>query len=424
MSRLHRKQYDATTEGPLAGLRIVDLSRLVAGNMLTLQLADFGAEVIKIEPPAGDSLRNFRAEGYETWWKTYARNKLSVCIDLHRAAGIDVVKRLVATADALVESFRPGVLEAMGLGPDLLLKLNPKLVITRISGWGQSGPYSNKPGFGTLVEGYSGFASMNGFADREPVLPPMFLGDMTTGLYGSSATMMALWNVRVRNGVGQVIDLSLFEPTLSILGPQAANFKFTGTIKPRTGSRSSTTAPRNAYATSDGKWVCVSTSTETMAKRMFSAIGHEEVNADPRYSNARGRLQHVEEIDRIVGSFIGGKTLAENLAFFRAAEVTAGPVNDASQLMEDDYISERECLVDVEDQTLGEVPMHNITPRLSGTPGGFRVPAPRIGQHSRELLEPLLGDTAYRSLVAEGAVIQDPDRPQYTSDAATAGRTA
>src|SRR4051794_27305362 len=278
MSPLPTTLFEPCRRGPLHGLRVIDLSRLVAGNMMTLQLADFGAEVIKIEPPAGDTLRNFRAEGYDTWWKTYARNKLSVCLDLHQKASIEVVKQLAATADVLVESFRPGVLEAMGLGPDVLHALNPSLVITRVSGWGQTGPYREKPGFGTLVEGYSGFAAMNGFADREPVLPPIFLGDMTTGLYGSSATMMALWNVRASGGAGQVIDLSLFEPTLSILGPQAANFRFTGALKPRTGSRSSTTAPRNAYVTSDGKWVCLSTSTETMAARLFHAIGRSDIN--------------------------------------------------------------------------------------------------------------------------------------------------
>jgi formyl-CoA transferase len=407
MSQLQHKRFDATTQGPLHGLRVVDLSRLVAGNMMTLQLADFGAQVIKIEPPAGDTLRNFRAEGYDTWWKTYARNKQSVCLDLRQAASIDIVKQLATTAHVLVESFRPGVLEAMGLGPDVLLALNPQLVITRVSGWGQTGLYREKPGFGTLVEGYSGFASMNGFADREPVLPPMFLGDMTTGLYGASATMMALWSARAPGGVGQVIDLSLFEPMLSILGPQAANFHFTGEVKPRTGSRSSTTAPRNAYVTSDGHWVCVSTSTQTMAQRMFSTIGRDDVNHDPRYDTARGRLAHVEEIDRIVGDFIRGKTLAENLALFDAAEVTIGPIFDAGQLMDDRYVIDRECLVELEDEDLGAVPMHNVTPRMSVTPGAFHRPAPRIGQHSRELLQPLVGPAAYDALVASGAIVED-----------------
>lgn len=405
MTGLHKQRFDPDQRGPLHGLRVIDLSRLVAGNMMTLQLADFGAQVVKIEPPAGDTLRNFRAEGFDTWWKTYGRNKQSVGIDLRRPEGIAVVKALAETADVLVESFRPGVLEAMGLAPELLLALNARLVITRLSGWGQTGPYRERPGFGTLVEGYSGFAAMNGFADREPVLPPMFLGDMTTGLYGASATMMALWEVRANGGRGQVIDLSLFEPMLSILGPQAANHRFTGQVKPRTGSRSSTTAPRNAYPTQDGQWVCLSTSTERMAARLFEAIGRPDVTQDPRTATARGRLAHVEEIDAIVGGFIRERTLQQNLDFFEQAQVTIGPIHDASQLTEDPFVIERRSLVDVEDEDLGHVPMHNVTPRMSVTPGGFRRPAPHIGQHNRELLLPLLGAAEYERLINAGAIV-------------------
>ena len=252
---------------------------------------------------------------------------------------------------------------------------------------------------------------MNGFADREPVLPPMFLGDMTTGLYGASATMTALWQVRVNGGLGQVIDLSLFEPMLSILGPQAANYRFTGQIKPRTGSRSSTTAPRNAYRTADDKWVCLSTSTETMAARLFEAIGRSDIPADPRTATARGRLQHVEEMDRIVGDFVRRKTLAENLAFFEQAEVTIGPIYDASELIDDDYVVGRECLVDVEDKDLGLVPMHNITPRMSATPGGFRRPAPAIGQHNEDVLVALLGRDEYARHLAGGAIVEIVTQP-------------
>lgn len=417
MTGLHKQCFDPALRGPLHGLRVIDLSRLVAGNMMTLQLADFGAQVVKIEPPAGDTLRNFRAEGFDTWWKTYGRNKQSVGLDLRRPEGIAVVKALAATADVLVESFRPGVLEQMGLAPDMLLSLNPKLVITRLSGWGQTGPYRERPGFGTLVEGYSGFAAMNGFADREPVLPPMFLGDMTTGLYGASATMMALWEVRANGGQGQVIDLSLFEPMLSILGPQAANHRFTGQVKPRTGSRSSTTAPRNAYQTQDGRWVCLSTSTETMAARLFQAIGRPDVTSDPRTATARGRLAHVEEIDAIVRGFIRGMTLQQNLDFFEQAQVTIGPIFDASQLAQDRFVIERESLVDVEDEDLGLVPMHNVTPRMSATPGGFRRPAPHIGQHNRELLLPLLGTTEFERLLNAGAIVEKPTRPQPAAPA-------
>ena len=406
MSKLHKKAFAPDASGPLQGLKVIDLSRLVAGNMLTLQLADFGAEVIKVEPIGGDTLRAFKTDGYEVFWKTYARNKKSVCVDFHRKEAISLIKRLVETADVLVESFRPGTLEEMGLAPEILHACNPRLIIARISGWGQTGPYRNKPGFGTLVEGYTGFASMNGFADREPVLPPMFLGDMTTGIYGANAVMIALWHTRVNSGAGQVLDISLFEPTLSILGPQVANYKLNGRVKPRTGSRSSTTAPRNTYQTSDGKWLCVSTSTQSMAERLFAIIGRPELTADARYSTNASRVKNVEEIDSIVAGFIGARTLSENRALFDAADVTVGPVFDAADLIADHYVCERESIVEVDDFELGELPMHNVVPRLSTTPGGFRYPAPLKGEHSDEILSPLLAVDAYRKFVDEGMIVE------------------
>ncbi|WP_295857548.1 CoA transferase [uncultured Xylophilus sp.] len=408
MSQLPRKTFDPTARGPLEGLRVVDMSRLVAGNMLTLQLADFGADVIKVEPPEGDSLRNFKTEGLDLWWKTYARNKRSVGMDLRRPESIVLLKQLIATADALVESFRPGVLEDMGLGPEVLLALNPRLVITRISGWGQTGPYRRKPGFGTLVEGYSGFAAMNGFEDREPVLPPMFLGDMTTGLYGASATLTALWHIQAHGGGGQVIDLSLFEPMLSILGPQAANFRFTGKRKPRTGSRSSTTAPRNVYRTGDGQWVCLSTASNSMARRLFEAIGQASLLDDPRFATNAARLQNIETVDSVVGDFVRSRTLADNLAFFDSAGVTIGPVHDAGQVLDDDWVAARGSLVEVEDSDLGSLPMHDVLPRLGSTPGSLRLQAPTIGQHNADILRPLTDAATYAVLLSSGALVGSP----------------
>lgn len=403
-NRLKRTSYSANSHGPLRGLRVIDLSRLVAGNMLTLQLADFGADVIKVEPRNGDTLRAFKTRDVETFWKVYCRNKRSVCLDFRHERAIGLLRKMIDRADVLVESFRPGVLEQMGLAPDMLRRTNPKLVVVRISGWGQSGPYNRRPGFGTLVEGYSGFAAMNGFQDREPVLPPMFLGDMTAGLYGASATMTALWEVRINGGQGQDIDLSLFEPMISILGPQAASYRITGKVKARTGSRSSTTAPRNTYKTADGQWVCVSTSTQTMAARLFCAIGRADMNADPRYSTNVARLEHVQEVDAVVSEFVGQRTLAENLQIFEAAEVTVGPIYDASHLLHDDYVIARESLIDVEDADLDYMPMHNVVPRLSTTPGTLRRPAPRKGQHTAECLTELLSDTDLQPLFDQGVI--------------------
>ena len=380
---------------------------------MTLQLADFGADVIKLEPVAGDTLRGMKVDGASTYWKVYARNKKSVAVDFHRAETIELIKRLITHADALIENFRPGVLEEMGLGPDVLLGIKPGLVITRISGWGHDGPYRHKPGFGTLAEGYSGYAAISGFADREPVLPAIFLGDMTTGLYGAYAVMVALWNVKVNGGAGQVVELSLFDSTLSILGPQAANYKLTGRLKPRTGSRSTTNSPRNVYRTSDDKWLCLSASTESTAARLFTVIGREDMNSDPRFESNDVRLRHVTEVDRIVGEFIGGKTLEENLEFFDREGITVGPVYDAAQLSNDPYVTERESLIELEDPELGFIPMHNVVPRLSATPGAMRMHAPNIGEHTREVLEPLLGESAYEDLRAQSIIFESdkPDTP-------------
>jgi formyl-CoA transferase len=402
---LPQRGFEPNARGPLSGLRVVDLARLVAGNMLSLQLADFGAEVIKVEPKSGDTLRAFQTDGVEAFWKAYCRNKKSISLDFRHPETIEIIRTLVRTADVMTESFRPGVLEEMGLGPDALHAINPKLVIARISGWGQTGPYSNKPGFGTLVEGYSGFSAMNGFQDREPVLPPMFLGDMTAGLYGVSAVMTALWEVRVNGGQGQVIDVSLFEPILSILGPQIANYRLTGKVKARTGSRSSTTAPRNTYRTVDGQWLCVSSSTQTMAARLFQTIGRDDMNTDPRYSTNAARLKHIEEVDGIVSEFISQRTLSENLEIFERAEVTVGPVHDASALISDAFVIERESVIDLEDAELGRIPVHNVVPRLSKTPGNFFRPAPHRGEHNEALLVPLLGQARYTQLIEAGAIV-------------------
>ena len=431
MSALHPVDFAPSPSGPLQGLRVIDLSRLVAGNMLTLQLADFGADVVKIEPPAGDSLRNFKTDGLDIWWKTYCRNKRSVCLDLRTPQARDLygqAGRLVFFVIVSVYGWRrwrqaraAGRAHG-GLGPEPLLAANPRLVIVRLSGWGQTGPYRHKPGFGTLVEGYSGFAAINGFDDRAPVLPPIFLGDMTAGLYGASATMMALWSVRTGDGRGQVIDLSLFEPMLSILGPQVANFRFTGKLKPRTGSRSNTTAPRNAYLTADRHWVCLSTASPAMAARLFTAIGHPAMMDDPRFSTNGARLQNIEEVDRIVGGFVAARSLAENLEFFDREGITIGPINDASQLLDDAYVVEREAIVEVPDDELGSLPMHNVLPRLSATPGNLYQSAPRCGQHNHAILSTLLDDAAFADLVRRGVIVEEAPTP--TSGAAAAAATA
>ncbi|TPG61126.1 CoA transferase [Roseomonas nepalensis] len=402
---LHRRRFDPGARGALDGVRVVDLSRLVAGNLLTKVLADHGAEVVKVEPPEGDSLRAWKVQGVETSWKTWCRNKRSVCLDLRRAEAQAIVRRLAAGAAMLVESFRPGVLEAMGLDPDALLAANPALVVVRVSGWGQTGPYRHKPGFGTLVEGYSGFAAINGFADREPVLPPMFLGDAYAGLYGSAAALVALRHAEA-TGQGQVIDLSLFDPMLAVLEPQAASYAVTGRLKQRTGSRSTNTAPRNAYRTKDGGWVCLSSSTQGMTEKLFRSIGRSDLIEDPRFRTNPDRLRNWEVLDGIVAGFVAARSTAENLAHFDAAGVTIGPIKDAAGLLEDPFVAERESLIEVPDSDMpgGWLPMHGEVPRLSATPGILARPAPRLGEHNEEVLSPLLGPEELARLREAGVI--------------------
>ncbi|MBR0665969.1 CoA transferase [Roseomonas hellenica] len=383
---LPRADYTPGVRGPLTGLRVVDLSRLVAGNLLTQHLVDFGADVIKVEPREGDTLRHWRIKGVETTWKIHSRGKRSLCMEFRHPGAVDLIRRLIPGAAIFVESFRTGTLEAMGIGPEELLKIEPKLVILRISGWGQDGPYKRRPGFGTLVEGFAGFASMNGFADREPVLPPMYLADSLAGLTGAFAAMAALREVEMNGGQGQVIDLPLLDPLYNSLGPQAANYRLTGKVKPRTGSRSTGAAPRNVYRTKDDRWVCLSASTQGMAMRVLQSIGRADLCDDPRFQTNEQRVAHGVELDAIIGEFIGQRTQAENVAFFEKAEVTIGPVYDITGFMQDPHVHARGLVADYPDEDMGSFPMHAITTRMSGTPGAIRSPAPRLGQHTRDIL--------------------------------------
>jgi len=415
---LPRKAFAPDARGPLAAVRVLDLSRVVAGNMVSLLLADFGAEVIKIEPPEGDPLRDWLVNGIPANWKVYARNKKSVCLNLRKPEAKDLLLRLVETAGIFIENFRPGTLEKMGLGPGALHARNPKLVIVRVTGWGQTGPYRHKPGFGTLAEGMSGFAALNGFEDREPVLPPMQLADCTAGAYGAFAALIALRHVEVGGGPGQVIDVSLLEPLFSFMGPQAASYRASGKLRPRTGSRSTTAAPRNAYRTRDAKWVCMSASTQAMTERLFRAIGRADLIDHPRYRTNAERVKHAAELDAIIGEFIGRMTLAENLQFFDRHEVTVGPIYDIAQIMADPHVIAREMVVEYPDDEMGVVPMHGIVPPLSATPGAVRMPAPRLGAHNREVLSALgLSDEDLARLAAQDVIYAGARRRKSTPSA-------
>jgi crotonobetainyl-CoA:carnitine CoA-transferase CaiB-like acyl-CoA transferase len=381
MTRERMRPFRPDAKCPLDGVRVLDLSRLVAGNMVSLQLADFGAEVIKIEDPRkGDPLRDWRVEGISV------HNKKSVTLNLRDPQGLDLLRKLAGTAQVFIENFRPGTLEEMGLGPDVLHAINPKLIIVRVSGWGQDGPYRDKPGFGSLVEGMSTFAAKNGYADRPPVLPPLALADMIAGLYGAMAVMIALREIERKGGKGQVIDLPLLDPIFSILGPEAALYQLTRRIEPRVGSRSNNTAPRNVYETKDGRFISISASIQSMAERLFRAIGRADMIDDPRFRTNSDRVRNIDDCERPVAEFIKARTLAEGLGAFEAAEVTAAPVYDIDQFIADPHVQARQIVTDLPDAEMGGVPMHAVVPRLSATPGEIRTPAPALGEHNEAIL--------------------------------------
>jgi len=296
-------------------------------------------------------------------------------------------------------------------------------VIMRISGWGQDGPYSQRPGFGTVIEGISGFAAINGFPDREPVLPPMYLADGVAGIYGAAAAMIALREVEVGGGQGQVVDLPLLDPLFAILSPQAANYRLTGRVKPRTGSRSTNSAPRNAYRCKDGRYVSLSGSIQKMAERLFRSIGRPDLIGDPRFRTNADRVRNAEALDAIVGAFIAERTQTENVAFFEAAEVTIGPIYDTEQILSDPHFIEREIVADYPDPEMGLIPMHHVVPRLGGTPGCIRTPAPALGEHNRALLAEIgINDAAHADLVASGVVRGAPDASRQAETYRRAGR--
>ena len=403
---LIQQDFARDAAAPLDGVRILDLSRLVAGNALTHVLADFGAEVVKVERPGqGDDLRNWRVEGVSIHWKVYARNKKSITVNMRSERGRAILLDLVKTSQMLVENFLPGTLEQWELGPEVLHAVNPKLVVVRISGWGQSGPDRSVPGFGSLVEARSGFAAMNGFADRPPVLPPLALADMVAGLYGAVAALVALRHCEVDQGKGQVVDLPLFDPLLLILGPQAALYELTGELPERLGSRSNLTAPRNSYRCRDGQFVALSASMQSMYERLMRTIGRPELIEDNRFLTNADRVQNNDQLDRVVAQFIESHDQYDVLQIFRDAGVTVGPVHDTLGMLNDPLVKENKVMVRLPDEEIDSVVMHNVAARLSETPGLIRSPAPTLGEHNSEILGDIGIDDAELSTLGEQGVI-------------------
>lgn len=388
-------------------MRILDAATLFAGPLAAMVLADFGADVIKIEHPKGDPVRThgYSKEGVNLWWKMLGRNKRAVTLDLSKAKGQDLLLRLVATADVLIEGFRPGTLERWNLSPDRLLEHNPDLIIARVTGFGQHGPYAPRPGFGTLAESMSGFAAITGPADGPPTLPPFGLADGIAGLTCANAIQMALYHRDVHDGRGQVIDLAIIEPILTILGPQPIWYDQLGVVQERHGNRSINNAPRNTYRTADGKWVAVSTSAQAIAERVMHLVGHPELIEEPWFDTGRGRAENADILDKYVGSWIGERDLDEVMEAFERAEAAVAPIYDITQIFDDPQFQALGSIASVDDPELGRVRMQNVLFRLSGSPGAIRWAGRPIGADNGEVYGELgLDDETLAALTDEGVI--------------------
>ncbi len=378
---------------PLEGLRVLDLTRLVAGGFTGMLLADFGAEVVKVEQPGvGDPLRTWTSEGQPFWWKVYGRNKKYVTLNITAPEGKELFKTMLPTFDVLLDSFVPGTMERWDLGWEALHALHPGLVWLRISGWGQTGPGSARPGFGTLVEAATGLAAMTGETDGPPLLPSFPIGDMVSGLYACNAVMFALHHRDHHGGEGQMIDVSLFESLFSLLGPLPAEYAALGKVRLRQGSRSKNSGPRGAYRTRDGEWIAVSGSTPKMAETFLTSYGLGDLLADERFATNEARVRHAAELDAAVEAAIGSLTLAENLDIIAKNKLTAIHVQTIADIERDPHWQARQLTLDVPDDG-GSVRMHNVFPRLSATPGEIRWPGGDFASDTDEFYRQQFGLT-------------------------------
>ena len=371
----------------LAGLKVLDVATLFAGPLAATMLGDHGAEVIKIEHPRGDPSRTHGAQrdGVGLWWKMLGRNKQAITLNLSSPEGQEVFRTLAAEADVVVENFRPGTLERWGVGWDVLSEANPGLVLARVTGFGQFGPYSSRPGFGTLAEAMSGFAAITGEPDGPPTLPPFGLADGVAALTTAFGIMTAL-RAREQTGRGQVLDMAIIEPLLTVLGPQVIAYDQLGELQPRHGNRSSNNAPRNTYECADGRWVAVSTSAQSIAERVMRLVGRPELIDEPWFATGAERARHADVLDDAVGSWIAQRDREDVVAAFEKAEAAVAPIYTAADVLSDPQYAALGSIVSVDDDELGPVRFQNVPFRLSETPGRIRTTGPRLGEHTAEVL--------------------------------------
>ncbi|MFC5198687.1 MULTISPECIES: CaiB/BaiF CoA transferase family protein [Streptomyces] len=393
--------------GPLTGLRVLDLATLFAGPLAATLLGDFGAEVVKVEHPAKpDPSRGHgpSKDGIGLWWKLLGRNKRTITLDLSKPGGRATLLRLAAEADVIIENFRPGTLEKWDLGWEELSAANPRLVLARVTAFGQFGPYARRPGFGTLAEAMSGFAAITGEPDTPPVLPPFGLADSIAGLTTAYAVMTAL-RARETSGLGQVVDMAIIEPILTVLGPQPLWYDQLGHVQPRTGNRSANNAPRNTYRTADGSWVAVSTSAQSIAERVMRLVGRPDLIDEPWFATGADRALHADVLDEAVGAWIARRDRAEVLEAFEKAEAAVAPIQDVTDVMEDAQYEALDTITTVADPELGPLRMQNVLFRLSSTPGSIRWAGRPHGADTDAVLTELgLSGTEITALRSEGAL--------------------
>lgn len=398
---------DGTSSGPLAGMLVIDAATLFAGPLAATLLGDFGADVTKIEHPRRpDAARGHgpQRDGVNLWWKTLGRNKRTATIDLSSAEGAELMLRLVERADVLIENFRPGTLERWNLSPDRLLQRNPRLVIARVTAFGQIGPYAGRPGFGSLAEAMSGFAALTGEPDGPPTLPPFGLADGIAALATSFAIMAACRSVDT-TGRGQVIDMAIIEPIMMLLGSQITAFDQLGIVQQRVGNRSVNNAPRNVYRTADGDWVAVSTSSQSIAERVMRLVGRPDVIEQPWFANGHERAVHADLLDDAVAGWIAARSTAAVLAAFEEAEAALGPVYDVRGVLADPQYAAIGTVATVDDDELGPIKMQNVLFRLSETPGAIRWAGRPHGGDTDAVLHDLgLSDDEIADLRTRGVV--------------------
>jgi crotonobetainyl-CoA:carnitine CoA-transferase CaiB-like acyl-CoA transferase len=373
--------------GALSGLRVLDVATLFAGPLAATMLGDFGAEVIKIEHPRGDPVRGHGAskDGVGLWGKVVGRNKKSVTLYLGSPEGQEIFRRMVADADVVIENFRPGTFERWGLGYDELSRINPGIVLTRVTGFGQFGPYASRPGFGTLAEAMSGFAAITGEPGGPPTLPPFGLADGIAALTTAFAVMTAL-RERERSGHGQVVDLAIIEPILTLLGAQPTVYDQLGELQERTGNRSANNAPRNTYRTRDGRWVAISTSSQSIAERVMRLVGRPEFIDEPWFASGSERAEHADELDEAVAVWIAEREGDAVIGAFEEAQAAVAPIYDVRDVLADPQFAALDSITTVDDDELGPIRMQNVLFRLGRTPGRITTAGPSLGQHTAEVL--------------------------------------